>query len=72
MSAVDFSQPCLAIFYDGDTTPTIRMARTDPTRPVRGDMSWRVEDELTGRVVDEYHPPRHYPRHPITPFITRS
>lgn len=73
MSVVDFSQPCLAIFFDGDETPTIRMARTDQTRPARGDVSWRVEDEATGRVVEEYHPRRSsLPSRTTHPFPVRS
>lgn len=61
-----------AIFIDGDTTPTIRQDRADPWRPPKEDQSWRVEDEATGRVVDEYHPSK--PRHSrITqPATTRS
>ena len=50
-----------AIFFDGDETPTIRQDRNDTWRPERGDVSWRIEDEATGRVVAEYHPPK--PRH---------
>lgn len=45
-----------AIFFDGDETPTIRQNRDDPWRPERADLSWRVEDEDTGRVIEEYHP----------------
>lgn len=61
-----------AIFFDGDETPTVRQDRTDTWRPDRGDTSWRVEDEQTGRVVDEYHPSK--PRHSRTtqPATTRS
>lgn len=64
----------LAVFFDGDTNPMFRMLANDTWRPARGDLSWRVEDEATGRVVDEYHPPkpRHVSRIPTTPFITRS
>lgn len=51
----------LAVFLDGDSTPTYRLCKTDNWRPAKEDMSWRVEDEDTRRVVDEYHPAK--PRH---------
>ena len=65
----------LAVFFDGSETPTFRMDRSDERRPPRRDMSWRIEDEATGRVVAEYHPQRSRTpvlRKPITPFFTEE
>lgn len=60
----------LAVYYDGNETPTYLLHQHETWRPARVDMSWRIVDERTGRTVDEYHP--NPPRRPITPFTTKA
>lgn len=48
----------IAVFFDGDETPTYRLHRGDTWQPERGDISWRIEDQDAGTVIDEYHPRR--------------